>query len=209
MIAIDTETLDWLQDVVPLSRTMDLLQLRLGLLVTYNMDTRVWTADRPDADGRLAHGWNRVARQTVVGWNILEFDLPLLLRDALTRDPIGGFAWETMPQAIDLMACLLRATEPFGPPRRYALAAVAQENLGVGKRGNAREVTDLLRAGSDVGWQHAVAYCRHDVQLVVDLYERMTTTGVSLPPRPDRHETGMLHVVLSPDGKSNETRRIV
>ncbi|MCL4506634.1 MAG: hypothetical protein M1434_01420 [Chloroflexi bacterium] len=155
-IFIDSETLDSLHDthIARLPPKERVRALRFGLAATYD-DTfgwRTWTSS-------LAHLlWNNLSMPglRVVGWDILEYDLPVLSAATQHEEPLS---------TLDLCAEILAATG-----RRYHLDTVARANLGRGKVLDTYQVIEWLRKGDPASMEQATQHCRNCAQLVMDLF---------------------------------------
>jgi len=183
MLFLDIETLDFFGDVhiKILPRGEQLSAMRFGLAVTYNAATDEW---------REWHGFAIVEmveyicneRMTVCGWNIVDFDLPVI---AANLERIGHKA-EPLRRVpvLDLFGCIRTDTG-----RWYSLDAVAQANLERGKIADGQTATEWLRGGDPNGIRRAAEYCRDDVNLVVALHSYLLSDKpLFLPGRPERGE---------------------
>lgn len=192
MIYLDIETLDFFQDVhiARLPREAQLAAMRFGCAVTYHSRLEQWREWRTPSRllDKLIWDWN-----PVVGWNILDFDLPVIANNAVAR---GWTPGEQLPYAeswrdclsasriIDLMALIRDATR-----RWYSLETVAVTNLGRGKLADGQQAAEWLRSGGPEQIARALEYCRHDVQLVIDLHAILLRgEPLRLPPRAKRQE---------------------
>ncbi len=194
-IYIDSETLDSLHDtrIARLPPQERASALRFGLAATYDeiFGWRTWTSS-------LAHLlWNSLSMPGLraVGWDILEYDLPVIRAAAHRDEPVA---------ALDLSAEILAATG-----RRYRLDTVARANLGRGKVQDTYLVIEWLRSGDPASMARATEHCRNCVQLVMDLFV-LIRRGQALA-LPGRLSTGSyaspvsseanLRAVFSPDGR--------
>jgi hypothetical protein len=222
MIVLDIETLDFFDDphIKRLPRPIQLLAMQFGCAYTYDTTADMWVSYWPvdhntplppdesvlcDRHALMAL-WRRLINQTILGWNLFEFDMPYIM---LHINKLGyeGDAWLDPMSIIDLMAIIKRATRPFGKDRWYKLGDIAQVNLGRGKLGDGRQAAEWLRSGDPALVARAAAYCREDVQLCLDLFRLSQTTGLLLPARPERDEESDLRLWLDEDGKVLECRR--
>jgi hypothetical protein len=191
---LDSETLNSLEDpdISRLPKEARINALRFALAVTYDdlYGWRTWTS----SSANLL--WTHVATPgvRVVGWDILEYAVPVL-RHAAGRDEAVD--------ALDLSAEIMAATK-----RHYRLDTVARVNLAHGKILGTQQVTQWLRAGDPTSMAKATEHCRNNVQLVMELY----ALGVSgqpllLPGRLQPDQSGWfktneatLRLRLTPEG---------
>jgi hypothetical protein len=130
-------------------------------------DVRRWGSDNAYAL------WTYLAQHTVVGWNITDFDLPIIGMTMLIRQGTSPI----MPiDVIDPFAMILKETKVM-----HKLEEVSQLNLGVGKCGNSAEIPAMLRAGQR---ETVFEHCQRDVELELRLFEMATTSGIRLPSKP-------------------------
>jgi hypothetical protein len=221
MIALDIETLDFFSDdrIKRLPRPIQLLAMRFGCAYTLDMDTGAWTGYWPEDPGlpteqdvvsgptALPCLWQHLINQTIVGWNLFEFDIPYLMLHLNRHCDNDGDPWLDPMRIIDLMAVLKTASKPFGKERWYKLDVIAATNLGRGKLGNGQQAATWLQSGDPALLRQAAAYCREDVQLTADLFQTAQTTGLLCPARPERSEVGDLRVWLNTDGDLVDCRR--
>lgn len=227
MIFLDIETLDFFQDehIKRLPRPAQLLAMRFGLATTYD-DTHGWRQWWPDALlGAQTHRdacwsnpecwssseiqiwlWTALLHRTIVGWNIFDFDIPLLMLH-ISRMNYGGDPWLDPMQIIDLMDACTRASRAWGRERWYKLHDVSLATLGRGKTGDGQQAAEWLRTGDGPSMLAAATYCRNDVQLTMDLFAAAQTTGLLLPARPERDELGALRLWLDAEGQIVECRK--
>ncbi len=227
MLYLDIETLDFFGDesLKHLPRPVQLQAMRFGLATLYNdqaIPSAAWSQwwpadvhyplgrvaweDGPDEPGDLADLWRCLINQTIVGWNIFDFDLAFLMLHVNAETDYPGDPWLDPMTIIDLMDILKRATRPYGKERWYKLQDISMANLGRGKAGTGQDAAVWLRSGDPDLVRQAAAYCREDVQLVIDLLQLAQTTGLLCPARPERGEQGDLRVWISSDS-AYETRR--
>lgn len=195
MIYLDIETLDFFADphIKALPRPLQLVHMRFGCAVTYDARADEWLTWGASAEYALA-GYILDSGLTIVGWNIWEFDIPLL---ALHTDPPCQ-----PPPCIDLMLILRQATKAAtGTERWYSLQDAAMANLGRGKSGNGQHAAEWLRSGDPALMAQAHDYCRQDVQLVIDLFAVAQVQGLLCPARRDRGEAGDMRVWIDEQGK--------
>jgi hypothetical protein len=115
----------------------------------------------------------------VVGWDILEYDLPIIRNCA--QQP------ETPLQTLDLSAQIEAATR-----RHYKLDSVARTNLGRGKIQDTQIVIGWLRSGDPISMEKATGHCHNNAQLVFDLMKLIKQgQPLILPGRrlPDEEDT--------------------
>lgn len=194
MIFVDIETLDFFQDahIKSLHRAEQIAAMRFGCGVTYNSESGEWREWLPDQIGGLYY-YLFLSGQKIVGWNIIDFDVPVIVAN---HERAGVTALEIEYEAtrkIDLFAEIRRQTG-----RWYRLEDVAVANLNRSKLADGQKAAEWLRSGDPVLVAKALAYCREDVQIVVDLYA-MLVAGQSLilPRRPTRNELNDIRWGLS------------
>lgn len=223
MLYLDIETLNLFADVAHLPRPAQLAALHFGLATVYDARQECWTqywsaalprwtdcvSDAADLhvqriiqhDDALGDLWNAVcAGGPIVGWNVIEFDLAYLILHRWRHDPA---ALDTAARLtlVDPFAVLRRVSrELTGRERWYRLDAIARATLGRGKESDGAQSSQWLASGDPALVRQAAAYCRADVQMLVDLLHAATTTGLRCPPRPERGEQGALHVRLDAQG---------
>lgn len=178
-IFIDSETLDSLHDpeIVRLPEAERIGALRFGLAVTYDemFGWRTWTVSLAEML------WRHLAMPSsrVVGWDILDYDLPVLRHASRSHAPM---------RALDLSAEIRAATD-----RHYTLDTVARANLNRGKILDTQLVIGWLRVGDSASMTKVTEHCRNNVQLVMDLCERITQDQpLVLPGRQQTTESGWL-----------------
>jgi len=220
MIYLDIETLDFFQDahIKALPRPVQLLAMRFGMATTYDERTTTWTqywpgkavpldgVERLAGDAVLEWLWRSLMGQTVLGWNIFDFDLPFLMLHLKAEGQDAGEQWLDPMQVIDLMDLCRRASKAFGRERWYKLQDVSMATLGRGKGGDGQQAAQDLASGDPERVAAAAAYCRQDVQLVVDLFAAARDTGLLLPARPARGEIGDLRLWLTGSGTIRDVR---
>lgn len=205
-IYLDVEVMDWFQDleIAKLPRWKQHAALRFGLATTYIDNGR-------DAQGQedsgwstwgsadLAYLWRELTTSTgpIIGWNSDEFDIPYLIvqavRGSLTTNP-----WSELPDSLDLMALIRRESKRLdGKERWYKLDTIAYANLGRGKISHGDEAAAWLRSGDPELIRKAADYCRDDVQLVLDLHQKLLSgEPLICPARPERREYQELRISL-------------
>lgn len=185
-VYLDIETLDFFQDahIKALQRDQQLAAMRFGCAVTYHADSGDWQ-DWTD-EGVIALYWMLCMENTqpIVGWNIINFDWPVIINNArLAGHNVLQIEHESK-ELIDLFDLIRRATG-----RWYSLESVAQHNLGRGKLADGQKAAEWLRSGEPEQIAKAFEYCRHDVQLTIDLHEILLRgEPLRLPPRARRQE---------------------
>lgn len=221
MIYLDIETLDFFSDphIKALPRPVQLGAMRFGMAVTYDSQSGAWAsywasepievADIQHAIGGeqvLASLWDSLIGQSVVGWNIADFDIPLLMlhlhADGDRREP-----WRDQMRIVDLMALAKQASKTFGRERWYSLRDVAAAN-GMQKTASGDQAALWLRSDDPELHAQAAAYCRNDVQLCIDLFALAQGAGLLLPARPERGERGDLRLWLDAEGQIRECLRV-
>lgn len=194
MIYLDIETLDFFGDahIKDLPREEQLKALRFGCAVTAQV---LPTGEMLWREWGVGHAhqlyrdllWSPFDTQ-IVGWNIAGFDIPVI-RANLRPDSFEDSFEIPDDRIIDLFA-QIRATTG----RWYKLEDVAMATLGRGKLADGQQATEWLRSGDPVLTRKALDYCRHDVQLVMDLHGRLLSGEyLRLPPRTKRGERNEIH----------------
>lgn len=147
-IYLDVETLR-VSDEVP-GGWQSIHQFGLAVAVTWDAEHQFREWYEADA-GALVAELGRFAR--LITFNGNRFDLEVL----------RGYtpAHELRSRSLDLLACL---EAKLG--HRVSLASLARETLGSPKTGSGLEAVQWWRAGERA---KVIAYCRNDVQLLIDL----------------------------------------
>lgn len=220
---LDLETLDQFSQVAHLPRPVQLVAMRFGLATVYDAVhdrwIQYWSAALPrwetcgtdltdlgvtaiiQGDDALDQLWADIQTPgSLVGWNVLDFDLAYLMLHRLRRNPHEE-VWRVPFTVIDLFAIIRRvALELTGRERWYRLGVVAEATLKRGKADDGAMASQWLASGDPALVWRAARYGRNDVQLVVDLMRAATTVGLICPPRPERNEQGMLTIRLDARG---------
>lgn len=171
---IDIETSSFFGDpeLAGMPREAQLLAIPFGLAVTIgnDYDPSPWY----DHDARDL--WSTLCQPdfVVVGFNIQQFDLPIIYHAADLSVP----AW---PRVIDLFEQIKAATG-----RWVKLDDVAMATLGRRKIADGKQAAQWLRSGE---LEKVIAYCQEDVQLVKHLHE-LTLRGepLILPAQPGKYK---------------------
>ena len=185
MIYIDIETLDLFSDphIKRLPRNAQIAAMRFGLAVTYdsaNDQWREWVSD----DITALYTMLIEAAQPVAGWNIDNFDLPVIVANARRA---GIKPKKRDIDAIETLDIFARIRDETG--RWYKLDVIAEANLDRHKSADGLLAVEWLRAGDPESVAKAMAYCKDDVQIVVDLVAKLARgEPLRLPPRPERRE---------------------
>lgn len=211
---LDLETLDTFAAYAHLPRPAQLAAMRFGLATLYDDDMGTWTQywsedlcawqdcmqsprdlaldDLVQSAYALSLLWNEVANGSpIIGWNVRDFDIPYLMLQIAQRTGGDRALWSTHIPVIDLFAIARDATRRVtGAERWYPLQTVAQATLGMTKTATGTEASQWLASKEPAATIRAAQYCRADVDLVRRLFEAATTTGMQLPPRPERGEAG-------------------
>lgn len=172
-IYLDIETTRFFQDeaikALPRSHQLDAIAESFGVAVTFEARNGWQTWTNP------ALLWAYLVGQRIVSWNGTAFDVPVIQKAAnLAGYPDAALnVWSEL----DLFA---EARTRTG--RWYNLGQIAEANLGKGKSGDGQSAAEWLRAGD---FDRAAAYCKDDVQLVVDLHLIAQREGLLLPPKPN------------------------
>lgn len=149
---IETEKFFGDPDLVGMPREAQMLAIPFGLAVTDGPSVETWLANDATELWRLLCLPDKV----VVGFNIQQFDLPILYR-------AGGAMGGQWPHTIDLFEQIKLATG-----RWVKLDDVAWATLKRRKTADGKQAAQWLRDGEI---EKVVAYCREDVQLVKELHE--------------------------------------
>jgi DNA polymerase elongation subunit (family B) len=191
-IYLDLETTAFFTDAhikkLPRPQQIPALARHFGVAVTWD-EAHTWRTWYPEDIQDL---WQTLQGQTIVGWNVIDFDVPLIQQAAaLAGYPDPGLnPW----YSLDLFAEIRTRTG-----RWYKLEEVSQANLGRGKIGSGQEAAEWLRSGDPALAKQALVYCQFDVQLVMDLHTKAQTDGLLLLPRP-RDNLGTYRLWLNADG---------
>lgn len=196
MIYLDIETLDFFQDphIAALPRNEQITAIRFGCAVTYNSAAGQWRQWREADVGHLRY-YLYQANTPIVGWNIVDFDWPVILHSVQRLGYAIGEPGK-QPPMINLFALIRQATG-----RWYKLDVIAEENLGCTKTSHGQQATEWLRSGDPQLIQKALDYCEADVMITADLHQVLLEgLPLSLPPRPARGEHNYIHFRLD-DGQ--------
>lgn len=151
---IETETFFNDPDLAAMPREAQIMAIPFGLAVTY-VEQGGWKTWFSEDAAAL---WKVLTFEpvTVVGFNIQQFDLPIIYHSAGAR----GGAW---PRVVDFFEQIKAATG------RYAkLDDVARATLGRSKTADGKQAAQWLRDGEI---DNVVAYCREDVEIVKALHQ--------------------------------------
>lgn len=209
-IYFDTETLDWFNQPgwERLSRDEQIGRMRFGCGATISSSPQVaWEWDDPVKMAR--HLMSSSNWATLVGWNVISFDMPILWR-YMEKVEVGkqeGWQrwerWQRM-RVFDLMDFIRQATSE-NPSfcgnrggRWYSLESISIANLGRGKTGDGLQAVKWLLDGER---EKAIEYCLNDVRLTRDIHQLAMEEGLLLPARTERGEQGDLRFFLDPDGR--------
>lgn len=161
---IETEKFFGDPDLVGMPREAQILAIPFGLAVTmHSIVTATWLSNE------VSELWSRLCEPdaVVVGFNIQQFDLPIIFNSAIwTGDHLrdaGIPAQPGWPRVIDLFEQIKLATG-----RWVKLDDVAWATLKRRKTADGKQAAQWLRDGEI---EKVVAYCREDVQLVKELHE--------------------------------------
>lgn len=164
--------------------------MRFGCAITAQIDDsapndhnptwREWTADQV---GDL-YTYLIVCRQPIVGWNLIGFDWPVIKHNAHRAGWTDAHIGYEIVDMRDLFAMIRTDTG-----RWYSLETVAVTNLGRGKLADGQQAAEWLRSGEPELLRKAMDYCRHDVQLTIELHSLLLRgDSLLLPKRADRRE---------------------
>ena len=183
MITLDIET-DKIDFTIK-DRAAQMRKVRFGVAVTHSpeADFKHWMIDD------LPELWQYLKTDLVVGWNILDFDIPVI---GHTIDKMHGFMPEGQLRTYDMFARVRAATN-----RWYKLDIVAAATIKRIKTADGLQAAEWLEKyweTGDFAWmQKTIDYCKDDVALERDLYLHLANTGpLRLPPRGERNETEYL-----------------
>ena len=194
-IYLDSESLDTLHDahIVKLPLAQRAGALRFGFAVTYDemFGWRTWTTSLVD----LLWTHLTMADIRIVGWDIEEYDLPMI-RGAVQDEEPTPF--------VDLSAQIMAATR-----RHYKLDSIARANLNRGKILDTGLVIEWLRAGNSDAMTKVTEHCRNNIQLVMDLFDLIRQgQPLVLPGRQqsadlgwDRMKEATLRIFFTPQGE--------
>lgn len=180
-VYLDIETLSFFEDpeIKALPRDQQLSAMRFGCAMTYREDVG-WNTWSTESALELYLMLCR-CNQPIVGWNVLDFDWPVICHNA---ERAGATINHTSVALIDLFDLIRQATG-----RWYSLESVSQHNLGRGKLADGQKAAEWLRSGDPLLVAKAFEYCRHDVQLTIDLHTILLRgEPLRLPPRAKRQE---------------------
>lgn len=186
-VYLDIETTTWFSDphIKALPRAEQLAAMRFGCGVTATIDLydpswQEWS----ESDIAGLYEYLVTCKRLVVGWNIIDFDWPVIMENA-RRAGVTVLEIETeFVQFLDLFAEIRRTTG-----RWYKLEDVAVANLGRGKLADGQLAAEWLRSGDPDLVRRAIDYCRHDVLLTVSLHSILLRGDpLVLPPRAARQE---------------------
>jgi len=210
-IYADIETLDFFQDahIKALPRDQQLAAMRFGCAVTAQIDDsapndhnptwREWATDQV-AD---LYTYLVTCRQPIVGWNLIGFDWPVIKHNAHSAGWTDVHIGYEIVDMRDLFALIRTDTG-----RWYSLETVAVANLGRGKLADGQQAAAWLRSGEPELLRKAMDYCRHDVQLTIELHSLLLRgDSLLLPKRADcrelndlRWRPGTVEHVVGADG---------
>ncbi len=183
MITLDVATYYYFRDDViqSLPREAQIMMLEFGLAVTVDAEgnTRTWYDEGIPGTTRdmgVSALWDTLCTtDTLVGYNIRAFDLPLLyFETVLAVDHRPG--WPTA-HIVDLFATIRAATG-----KEYPLQYVANATLGRGKSTTLQQSAEWLRKGET---QLVAEKCAQDVSLTRDLYLQVLAGEPIVLPRLD------------------------
>jgi hypothetical protein len=153
-----------------------------GGAVTYETREHEWKVWKTGQEASL---WEKFEGNTVVGWNVLGTDLPLL------RAAISPLSYtpeeldEIQPCGVIDLADFIRkeSAKCNRKGRQYTIEEIAQDNLGRG----------LCSVQKETQWKE---HCKHRIQLCIGMYDLLTTNGLRCLPRPERGEVGAIVLKL-------------
>lgn len=178
-IVLDIETVNFFNRLDQRPRELQLRDMIFGLAVTYDDQTgeyKEWGMKD------LVALWLYMKSQTVCGWNIIDFDIPVI-RYALQGD---GYPADESIMAYDLFHLIRQKTG-----RWYSLNAATKANLGREKTADglqaAKWLAEWLETKDETLYRQAMDYCRNDVALEYALYEKLSKgESLELPIVPEK-----------------------
>ncbi len=178
-IILDIETSTFFRPYDKRPREMQLKEMVFGIAVTYNDYTKEW---REWGIKDLVPLWKYLQNTTVCGWNIVNFDIPVI-RLTLQGD---GYPADDSIRAWDIFN---QVKEKTG--RWYSLNVIAKANLGREKTADGAQAAlwlqEWLSTQDDALLRKAFDYCRNDVWLEYSLYAHLQTgKPLVLPPIPGK-----------------------
>lgn len=183
MITLDIETSKI--DFGIKDRAQQLRKVRFGVAVTHDeqIGFKYWL---PDA---LQDLWEYLKTDLVVGWNILDFDIPVI---SYTIDSLTGFEPTGQIRTYDMFARVRAATNRWCKLELIASATIKRSKTADGLQ--AAEWLEKYWETNDRAWlDKTINYCIDDVTLERDLYLHLANEGpLRLPPRGERGESGYL-----------------
>jgi hypothetical protein len=130
-------------------------------------------------ESEAAELWAYLADKTVCGWNINEFDLPIIYARAMSIKSHQP----ALAKTYDLFAELKRATKTTATPTGvwYKLEEVAAHNLSQHKLHNSADIPQMFCSKLDQVFEH----CFQDVRLEESLIDLAFNTGIKIPEKTD------------------------
>jgi hypothetical protein len=176
-IVLDTETSISFETALGRSQVagleIPLMAQHPWIAVTFDGNqTQVW-------DSRQAVAlWEYLSTGIVAGWNILDFDLPLIGNKVIQSGRIAPV------QTLDLFDHARRRTKTDLNRNGvyYALEDVAQRNLGVGKLNVSANIPRIFQTDIEL----VINHCKQDVQLEFSLLQCALGEGMILPTHTDK-----------------------
>lgn len=167
----DIETLD----LIPPDRDLSKVRFGIGVTQETGADARTWQTVQVS---ELARYLLNSDAEKIVGWNILDFDLRVLEHNT------GIMLGMLRGCVFDLMHEIRVDTR-----RWYKLDAIAVANLDRLKIGRGDLAVEWLNSGDPQQIAQAFDYCRDDVELVIQLHEKILRgEPLRLPARATRKE---------------------
>lgn len=155
--------------------------MQFAIAVTYNDEIDEW---KEWTLPMLPHLWEYLKTDTVCGFNIVAFDLPVIMYSLWRMgEKCEGY---NQLRTHDLFALIREVTG-----RWYSVEALVISNLGRSKNGSGLEVAGWLAeyevTGDESLLRKSFTYCRNDVDLEYSLY-RILLGGAPLilPPIPKK-----------------------
>lgn len=188
-IYLDIETRDGFQHehIARLPKTERLNAIRFGLGVTLRAPLQegyqVWLYKSIEKSGYDLHNYLWNAGATVVGWNVKDFDLPII-HNAATMEGgrVRDYSFYPFP-ILDLFDSIRALTG-----RWYKLGVVLESTLGITKAEPGSVVCDMLNSGTAADLQAVADYCIKDVEALMRLHQHLLKgNSLTLPVRSDRN----------------------
>lgn len=194
-IILDLETCNWFSKGDSRPRGIQLKEMIFGIAVTYDDVTREY---KEWGMKDLVGLWLYMKKNIVCGWNIIDFDIPVI-RYNLQGD---GYPADESIEAYDLFHLIREKTG-----RWYSLNAATKANLGQEKTADglqaAKWLAEWLETKDETLYRQAMDYCRNDVALEYALYHKLHSgSPLELPVMPEKKFFSRMY--YNPDGTVTE-----